>query len=98
MTDSLSAGAIADAGYTVPEAAVASVAAGNDMVLFGSTLTPEETALLDPSRVEGTRTAIIAALVSAVGDGTLAEVRLDEAVMHVLAAKGTDPCAVEVQR
>ncbi|MHB1488310.1 MAG: glycoside hydrolase family 3 N-terminal domain-containing protein, partial [Acidimicrobiales bacterium] len=54
LTDSLSAGAITQAGYTVPSAAVAAIAAGADMVLFGSTLTPANTVALTPAHVQGT--------------------------------------------
>jgi beta-N-acetylhexosaminidase len=42
ITDSLSAGAIGEAGYTLAGAAVAAVVAGADMVLFGSTLAPTQ--------------------------------------------------------
>ena len=34
MTDSLSAGALVDIGYTVPKAVVAAITAGADMVLY----------------------------------------------------------------
>jgi beta-N-acetylhexosaminidase len=97
VTDSLSAGAITQAGYTVPQAAVASVEAGSDLVLFGSTLTPADTAMLSPANVEASRAAIVAALVSAVSRGELPTSRLDEAVTHVLAAKGLSPCDVAIE-
>ncbi|MBX3313756.1 MAG: glycoside hydrolase family 3 protein [Actinobacteria bacterium] len=92
LTDSLSAGAIADAGLTLPEAAVASVAAGADQVLFGSTLDTHELALLEPANVAATSGRITAALVDAVAAGKLPEARLDEAVDHVLRGKGIDLC------
>jgi beta-N-acetylhexosaminidase len=92
VTDSLSAGAITDAGYDVPQAAAASVEAGADMILYGSTLTAAETALLSPPNVEATRQAIVAAMSAAVASGELAPARLDQAVLHVLAAKGVDVC------
>jgi beta-N-acetylhexosaminidase len=97
VTDSLSAGAITKAGFTLPHAAVASVEAGADLVLFGSTLTPAETALLSPAHVEASRAAIVDALVAAVAHGDLPTARLDEAVAHVLAAKGVNPCQVAVE-
>jgi len=92
VTDSLSAGAIADAGYTVPEAALAAVEAGADLVLFGSTLTPADVAQLSPQDVAATRQAIIDKITSAVATGDLPARRLDEAVAHVLAAKGVELC------
>lgn len=94
MTDSLSAGAISAAGYTVPSAAVSAVAAGADMVLFGSTLNTAQRQLLAPSAVAESLAAIVNALVAAVQDGRLPSSRLDDAVLHVLSAKGVDPCAV----
>jgi len=93
MTDSLSAGAIADAGYSVPQAAAAAIKAGADLVLFGSTLTPRETALLSPTKVAQTRQAMIDAIAGAVRSGDLPPERLDDALAHVLAAKGVDLCA-----
>ncbi len=94
LTDSLSAGAISSAGYTVPSAAVAAVAAGADMVLFGSTLDSAQTRLLSPAAVGQTVSDIVAALVSGVNSGRLPVSRLDDAVMHVLAVKHLDPCAL----
>jgi beta-N-acetylhexosaminidase len=93
LTDSLSAGAVAAAGYSVAAAAVAAVAAGDDMVLFGSTLTTADVARLQPAAVAASVSAIVGALVGAVQSGRLPASRLDEAVVHVLAAKGVDPCA-----
>jgi beta-N-acetylhexosaminidase len=93
LTDSLSAGAISAAGYSVATAAVASVEAGGDMVLFGSTLTAAETRLLAPAAVASTVGQIVTALVDAVNSGKLPETRLDDAVAHVLHAKAFDPCA-----
>lgn len=92
LTDSLSAGAISAAGYTVPTASVAAIVAGADMVLFGSTLTAAQTQLLSPANVGASVTAIVAALAGAVQNGRLPAARLDDAVLHVLAAKGVDPC------
>ncbi len=92
LTDSLSSGAITAAGYTVPQAAVAAVEAGSDMILFGSTLTPAAVALLSPANVGATATAIITAVAGAVRTGVLPESRLNEAVLSILAAKHADLC------
>lgn len=96
LTDSLSAGAIRAAGYSVPAAAaaaaVAALAAGDDMVLFGSTLIPADTAALSPGALQASIESIEEAVVRAVSDGELPLSRLDEAVADVLSAKGFDPC------
>ena len=91
LTDSLSAGAIAQAGYSVPGAAVAAIEAGADMVLFGSTLTPAQVALLAPGAVRATFESIVQAIQGAVASGQLPQGRLDAAVLHVLAVKGPRP-------
>ena len=93
LTDSLSGGAITAAGYDVPHAAAVAIAGGADLVLFGSTLTPADTALLSPANVAATATGIIAQIVDAVGTGALPVNRLDDAVGDVLRAKGVPPCA-----
>jgi beta-N-acetylhexosaminidase len=92
MTDSLSAGAISQAGYSVPAASVAAVAAGADVILFGSTLTPAATAALAPDQVLAEVDAIRNALVTAVGNGTLTLTRLDAAAADVLAWRGESAC------
>ena len=92
VTDSLSAGAITAAGYGVPGAAETAVAAGADMVLFGSTLTPADEAALAPGPLQASISAIEAALTGAVASGRLPVSRLDAAVADVLAAKGVDAC------
>lgn len=97
VSDSLSAGAITQAGYSLPEAAVAALAVGSDLILFGSTLTPAETVLLSPGNVEASRAAIVDAIVTAVDNGQLPIERLDQAVAHVLTAKGTDACAAAIE-
>lgn len=81
LTDSLSAGAVTAAGYSVPAAAVAAVEAGADMVMFNAG---------DPGPVTD---QVVASLVSAAEAGSLPVDRLDQAVAHVLAAKGINPCA-----
>jgi beta-N-acetylhexosaminidase len=93
LTDSLSAGAVSQAGYPLPRAAVAAITAGADMVLFGSTLTAAETRLLTPQNVAATTDEIIAALVHATAAGTLSADRLDVAVEHVVAARRLNLCA-----
>jgi beta-N-acetylhexosaminidase len=92
ITDGLSANAISDAGFTVADAAVAAIEAGADMVLFGSTLTPAQTALLAPENVASTTGQIIGAIVTAAQSGKLSADRLDQAVMDVLKAKRVAPC------
>ncbi len=84
VTDSLSAGSIKAAGYTVPAAATEAIITGVDLILFGSTLDSHERALLDPQQVLRTTLSIIEAISKAVADGTLSTSRLDDAVQHVL--------------
>lgn len=92
LTDSLSAGAVTQSGYSLPQAAVAAVGAGADMILFGSTLTPAQTLLLSPANVATSISQIVAALVGAVTSGSLPAARLDAAVEHILAARQVDLC------
>ena len=67
LTDALGMGAV---GMPVPQAAVAAVAAGVDVVVFtGNSATP----------------AVIDALVAAVAEGTISEARLNEAAARVAA-------------
>jgi beta-N-acetylhexosaminidase len=92
LTDSLSAGAIRAAGLTVPAGAARAVEAGADMVLFGSTLTAGDVAMLTPSAVAAETAAIVSALTAAVRDGQLPRAHLQDAARHVLAAKGVTVC------
>jgi beta-N-acetylhexosaminidase len=92
LTDSLSAGAITQAGYQLPEAAVAAISAGADMILFGSTLTVDQTLLLGASQVAATIGHIVDAIVVATSKGTIPISRLDDAVSHVLAVKHARLC------
>jgi beta-N-acetylhexosaminidase len=80
MTDSLSAGAIETAGYTIPTATVAALAAGADMILFTA------------NDVPGTTHDTVQAIVSAVSAGTLSRGRLTEAVDHILKVKKINLC------
>jgi beta-glucosidase-like glycosyl hydrolase len=81
LTDSLSAAAIADAGYSVERAAPLAIAAKDDMVLFNS-INPMATA-----------NAVIASISGAIASGKRRRSRLNEAVAHVLTAKGIDLCS-----
>ncbi|HWD08799.1 MAG TPA: glycoside hydrolase family 3 N-terminal domain-containing protein [Actinomycetota bacterium] len=89
LTDSVSGGAIAAAGFSVPAAAVAAIGAGADLVLFGSTVTAAETALLSPAGVAASFEAIVSAISAAVGTGMLPMSRLDAAAADVLSAKAS---------
>jgi beta-N-acetylhexosaminidase len=93
LTDSLSAGAIRATGLSLPSAAARSIAAGADMVLFGSTLTPSDTARLSPAGVSADTSSIVAGITTAVAQGTLSRARLQEAAAHVLAAKHVAICS-----
>ena len=73
ITDDLGAGAVG-AGYSVPDAAVAAVAAGSDLLQIAS-----------PDDQEGVRDALLAAVES----GTIAPERLAEASGRVLELKRT---------
>lgn len=92
LTDSLSAGAISQAGFSLPEAAVAAIGAGADMVLFGSTLNQAQTLLLSPSNLSATISLIVGAIGTATANGTISVARLDTAVLHVLAVKHVQLC------
>ena len=76
MTDSLDGVAITSR-YTVEDAAVLALIAGNDMVLWDRA-----------NNVPAVRQAIFDAL----ADGRLSEARINESVMRVLTLKGYDPC------
>jgi beta-N-acetylhexosaminidase len=82
MTDSLSAGAVAAAGYSVPTAAALAVEAGADQLLFDA-----------PAGHQGrTMRRVVRSLVGAVRDGALPRSRLERAAVHVLDAKGAPVC------
>jgi beta-N-acetylhexosaminidase len=93
LTDSLSAGAITQAGYDLPSAVVAALRAGSDMILFGSTLNDQQTALLSPSNLAHSITSVVAAIERATATGALTVARLDDAVGHVLNAEHVDLCS-----
>ncbi len=92
MTDSLSAGAISAAGYSVSAASVAAVRAGADLILFGSTLNPAQVALLAPAQVTKSVTGIANALSSAVAAGKIGETQLNTAVERVIGLQGARLC------
>jgi beta-N-acetylhexosaminidase len=83
MTDSVSAHALGDIGYPVPQAAVAALAAGTDLVLFGTGVND------DPRLTHQT----VHAITAAVADGSLSRDTLVAAASRVLAAKGVDLCS-----
>src|SRR5205814_4444406 len=82
ISGSLSGAALLVAGYNVPRAAVASLQAGADMVLFNAV----------PSQVAPVTNATVAAIVAAVEAGTLEKSALVSAVALVLAAKHVNLC------
>jgi beta-N-acetylhexosaminidase len=92
LTDSLSAGAISQSGYPIPQAAVAAISAGADMILFGSTLTPAAGDLLSPGNLSATINVVVGAIVAATANGTIPMARLNAAVSHVLAVKRVQLC------
>ncbi len=78
MTDSLSAGALGGSGYSVPQAAVAALRAGADLLLFNTS----------SAQLGAVTSATIAAIVAAVQSGILPRAELVAAVAQVLAFKG----------
>ena len=80
LTDSLSAKAISTTGLDVPHAAVQALAAGADLVLY------------DLSTPAADDSQVVDQLMAAVTEGTLPLSRLDDAVIHVLRAKGVSLC------
>jgi beta-N-acetylhexosaminidase len=92
ITDSLSAGAVTAVSPSLADATVRALVAGADLVLFGSTLTPADDVALQASRTLATYRWVVAGVVAAVHSRRLSQGRLDDAVLHVLAAKHADPC------
>ncbi len=82
VTDSLSGGALMAAGSSVQSASVAALVAGADLVMFDFTA----------RRLAAGYAGTVAAIVAAVASGRLPRARLEDAVVHVLAAKGIDLC------
>jgi beta-N-acetylhexosaminidase len=83
LTDSLSAGAIAAIGMSVPDASVAALVAGADMVLYS----------VDAGNATSTARAVAATIAAAVVTGRLPRAQLIASVTRVLAAKHVDLCA-----
>lgn len=83
LTDSLSAGAVAATGLSPAQAAVRSIGAGVDMVLYNAGSAQEAVQTSD---------SIVGALVSAVRSGALPAAVLDSAVAQVLDTKGVQGC------
>lgn len=83
FTDSLSAKAIADAGLTVPQAAVQAIQAGADNVIFGKDDTPDPPALAASVR---------AALVAAVESRQISSARLRTSVVRLATMVGARTC------
>ncbi|MFG2360304.1 glycoside hydrolase family 3 N-terminal domain-containing protein [Streptomyces mirabilis] len=81
ITDSLTAGAISAAGFTVPQAAVQALRAGADMVMFGLV-----------HNVSAQTTAIASAITTAVAGGRLPRSRLISAAASVLAVRHVNLC------
>ncbi len=82
VTDSLSAGAIRAAGFSVRRAAVRALEVGADLLLFNAT----------PAAVNATTDHVVHAIVRAVRAGDLPRERVREAAVHVLVAKGAPVC------
>jgi beta-N-acetylhexosaminidase len=78
ITDDLGQMAAIRRSYSVPEAALRALAAGNDMALFVTS---------------GPLPDVLAHLVEGVASGRLDESRVNASVKRVLAAKSYDPCA-----
>ena len=83
ITDSLSAVAITSAGYNIPQATVAALRAGADMVLFNAL----------PGQVASVTDATVGAIVAAVNTGTFSRSSLESAAGYVLATKGVNLCS-----
>jgi beta-N-acetylhexosaminidase len=83
MTDSLSAGAISAAGYTVARASARALIAGADMVLYNAV----------EDRAGSVLRNIVKAITRSVRNGSLPRQRLRKAVLHVLHIKRVSLCA-----
>jgi len=83
VTDSLTAEAIVATGLTLPQAAVAALRAGADLLLYQ----------VSGPRTDATTNQIVHAIVQAVATGELSRSQLVAAVGYVIAAKRVDLCA-----
>ncbi len=84
VTDSLSAGAISALHLAEPAASVKALAAGDDLILYGSPSSPSASLALAAK--------ISTAIVHAVGAGTLSRATLVSAAAQVLAARNQLSC------
>jgi beta-N-acetylhexosaminidase len=83
VTDSLTALAITATGLTPPQAAVAALGAGADLLLYQ----------VPASIVDATTNEMVHGIVEAVESGELSRAQLVGAVSHVLAAKKIEACS-----
>ena len=83
VTDSLTAGAITATGLTLPQAAVAALRAGADLLLYQAST----------GDVDATTNGVVHGIVAAVAGGELSRSQLVAAVTYVLAAKKVGLCA-----
>lgn len=81
LTDSLTAKAISDGGWTASRAAVQALRSGADMVLFGPV-----------TDVQAHTNAIKARIVAAVSTGVLTRARLIDAAEHILGVRHVNLC------
>lgn len=86
VTDSLTSGAIAATHLSVPAASVAAIAAGADLVLLGAQATTRADRALSDS--------VSRTIAAGVANGMLPRATLEDAVGHVLVAKGDSSCIV----
>jgi beta-N-acetylhexosaminidase len=84
VTDSLTAGAISATHLSVPAAAAAAIAAGADMVLLGAQPSVAADVALS--------VAVSGAIAAGVSHGQFSRATLEDAVRHVLVAKGSAGC------
>lgn len=82
VTDSLSAGALDQLGYTVPQAALAALQAGADVWMYGAA----------PGQLGPTLTASISTISNAVAFGVLSRGQLEASVGRIFAAEHTNAC------
>jgi beta-N-acetylhexosaminidase len=88
VTDSLSSGAISALHLAEPAASVMALAAGVDLILFGSPTSPASSLAL-ASQISG-------AIVAAVNNGTLPQSTLVAAAAQVLITRNTVSCPVPI--
>jgi len=92
VTDSLSAGAVTAVTENLGEAAADAIESGADLLLFGDTSSASHRAALSGPAVQESFDRIVAAVGAALTSGALRPDRLDDAVRHVLRARGAVVC------